>query len=230
VSASDDGGFVYVAERGSNVVNVIDTTTDQLIARFGAAWPGASVRAVIPDSTGGVVYALSGATATSPGTIVALNQATGQWVWQMPVDGEPATFALVPGSRAALVMRADDNRATLIDLERHAVVTYVELPSNTDATTMQVSPDGRFLIVGVRGSQQVAIARLPDAAIATTTSRARHELSPSTVTSVSYVGVPGGNGSEAGIVAVDASRQSIVTRFRLPGGNAPNGVAKDSER
>jgi YVTN family beta-propeller protein len=231
VSASDDGGFVYVAERGSNVVNVIDTATDQLTARFGAARPGASVRAVISDSTGGVLYALSGATGASPGTIVALDRATGQWLWQMPVDGgDPAAFALVPGSRVALLMRAGDHRATVIDLERHAVVSDVELPSNADASTMQVSPDGRYLVVGVRASQQVAVTRVPDLAGAITTSRARNELSDSTVERVSYVVVPGGNGGEGGIVAVDASRQSIVTRFRLPGGNAPDGVAYDSAR
>ena len=94
VSASPDGRFVYVAELGSNVVDIIDTATDQLSGRFSAGWPGSKTVMAAPGPRGDVLYAVTRG-ATSPSTtLVALDAGTGSWLWHSSIEGDPSGFVI----------------------------------------------------------------------------------------------------------------------------------------
>ena len=144
VSASPDGRFIYVAESGANVVDIIDTATDRITARFTTGWPGTRTRAVVPDPSGAVLYAMNRGAAPLASTLVALDAETGQWLWQMPIVGDPNEFLITPDGRTGIVTRAADSRIQLIDLERHAVIQDLDLGPNNFAGALQLTPDGRL--------------------------------------------------------------------------------------
>jgi YVTN family beta-propeller protein len=229
ISASPDGRFVYVGESGANVVDVIDTATDQISARFSTGWPGSKTHVVVPDPTGAVVYAVNRAAAPAPGTLVALDAESGRWLWHLPLAGDPGDFIVAPDGRTGLLTLQADSRIDVIDLERHAVVKQIGLAGQNLAGSLEVAVDGGVvLITSSTMPAQLGLVELgtmtalPSVSLAATA----RGLAPSAV-HLSYVPVAGSDEVPAGVVAVDTASRTVVRRFRLTGGGAPYAVVFD---
>jgi YVTN family beta-propeller protein len=230
VSASADGGMVYVAENGSNVVDVIDTAAIRVTARFAAGQPGSTIRAAIPDASGQIVYALTRGEAAAMNGLVAIEAATGRWLWMMPLGGQPADLALEPDGRTALVSIPSKNAILVIDLEQRVTIEAVDLGPGNTPDSIRWSLD-RHAVITLQGSQQriavidpashVRIVPLADVA-ATRTERADAQR-------LTYMTLDGGEGVEPGVLAVDPSSGGVVRRFRLPGGGTASDAAFDAK-
>jgi YVTN family beta-propeller protein len=229
VSVSPDGRFIYVAESGANVVDIIDTATDRISARFSTGWPGSRTRAVMPDPTGAVLYAMNRGAATVASTLVALDAETGQWLWQMPITGDPSEFLITPDGRTGIVTRAADSRVQLIDLERHAVIQDLDLGPNNYAGTIQLTRDGRFLLATLGMTlERVAVVDLATGTVLAPVSlRLRATGLAQQASQLSYLAVPGSNEYPAGVIAIDPVSGSVVRRFRFPGGGSPQAAVFD---
>ena len=204
ISASADGRFVYVGERGANVVDVIDTTTDQIAARFSTGWPGSKTRVVIPDPTGVILYAINQGAAPSPSTFVALDANTGRWLWELPMAGDPGGLLIARDSRTAIVTREADNQIDVIDLATHSVIKAIDLGGGiVDVVTMTVLP-----AVSLTGPAKATAL---------------------TARQLSYVIVPGNNEVPAGVIAIDPESRAVVRRFRIPGGGSPRDAVFDPD-
>ena len=229
ISGSPDGRFIYVAELGANVVDVIDTTTDQISARFSTGWPGSGTRVVVPGPGGAVLYAVNRGAAPSPGTLVALDAETGHWLWQLPIEGDPSDFLIAPDGRTGVVTRHTDNAIEVIDLERRAVVRRIDLGPGHQAGTLQLTLDGRLALVTLSTMPaQIGIVDLAAMAALPAVSLADPATgSALSARQLSYVCVSGSRDFPPGVVAVDAGSRTVVRRFRFPGGGSPHDVVFD---
>jgi YVTN family beta-propeller protein len=229
LSGSPDGRFVYVGERGANVVDVIDTSTDQVAARFSTGWPGSSTRAVALNPDGDVLYALNAEPTPSLSTLVALDAHSGRWSWHLSIDGAANDFTITPDGRTGIVARQGDSRLAFIDLERHAVVNDVDLGTGAESASLRLSADGRHLIVSGDETPMrlgvVDLARVATLQSVSPDAQTRRRTLPAGV--LSYVCVSGGGQSSPGVVAVDAASRTVVDRFRFPGGGWPHDVVFD---
>jgi YVTN family beta-propeller protein len=231
LSGSPDGRFIYVGELGSNVVDVIDTATDQISARFATGVPGSKTRVVVADPDGAILYAISRGAAPAPSTLVALDAETGRWLWQLPLDGDPSDFLVAADGRTGFVTRAGSSAIAVIDLERHALIKEID-PGHVDlAGTLQLSADGRHaLITPSTLHAQVGIVDLATMTPATPMSLASSPAgSAMTARQLSYVCVAGSSELAPGVVAIDAGTRTVVRRFRFPGGGSPHTVVFDAD-
>ena len=229
VAASPDGSLVYVGELGANVIDVIDTATDQVVARFGAGWPGTTIRGVVPDQSGEVVYAVSAGASASVSTLVAVDVRTGAWLWHLPINGEANGFVLGPDGRSAVIARRDAGTLALIDLERRVVTREFDLGPGNEAGDLQVNADGRLLVVAHRQPERVGIVDPFQGADLRTIAVAGITSAPTTLSAAqrSYVCVSDGAGGPAAVLAIDASARTVVGRFRFPGGGSPHSAIFD---
>jgi YVTN family beta-propeller protein len=230
VAASADGRFVYVGERGANVVDVVDTANDVVSARFGAGWPGSTIRGIVADQRGDVVYAVSAGATPSMSTLVALNARTGGWLWHLPINGDANDFVIAPDGRTGIVARSDVGTLALIDLEHRSVVDELDLAGNI-ASDLQFSADSRFLVIALQQtSERVGIVDLTRAeGLRTIAIGAVPAPTSLSAAQRSYVCVADGIGVSAGIIAIDAHSQAFVGRFRFPGGGSPHSAVFDSD-
>jgi YVTN family beta-propeller protein len=229
LSASPDGRFVYVGELGANVVDVIDTATDQISDRFSTGWPGSKTRVVVPDPGGAVLYAVNRGAAPASGTLVALDAATGHWRWQMPIEGDPSDFLIASDGRTGILTRNADSTIELIDLKRRAVIATLDLGSGYPGGTVQITPDDRLLLmtpdtlpteigaVDLVGMTVLAPVSLAGPASGTALPAGQ----------LSYACVPDSSEFPGGVVAVDARSRTLVRRYRFPGGGLPHDVLFD---
>jgi YVTN family beta-propeller protein len=231
ISASPDGRFVYVGESGANVVDVIDTATDQISARFSTGWPGSKTHVVVPDPTGAVLYAVNRAPAPAASTLVALDSESGRWLWHLPLAGDPGDFVVAPDGSTGLLTLQADSRIDVIDLEHHAVVKQIGLARENLAGSLEVAFDGRAVLItsstmpAQLGLVELAtLVALPSVSLAAT---ARGLALPAEY--LSYMPVAGSEDVPAGVVAVDTASRTVVRRFRLTGGGSPYAVVFDRE-
>jgi YVTN family beta-propeller protein len=229
ISARPDGRFIYVAEHGSNVVDVIDTDTDQISARFGTGWPGSTTRVVVPDPNGAVLYAVNRAAAPAASTLVALDAETGRRLWQLPIEGDPSDFLITADGRIGVAARLTNSAVDVIDLERHAVITTIDLGPGLQSGDLQLSLDDRLVLVTPgTGPAQLGIVDLASLrALSSVSLAGAANDSALPARQLSYVPVAGSSEFPAGVVAVDAETGTVVRRFRLPGGGSPHGVVFD---
>jgi YVTN family beta-propeller protein len=228
VAASPDGSLVYVGELGANVIDVIDTATDAVVARFGAGWPGTTIRGVVPDQSGEVVYAVSAGASASVSTLVALDVRTGAWLWHLPISGEANGFVVGPDGRLAVIARRDAGTLALIDLERRVVTREFDLGPGSEAGDLQVNADGRLLVVAHR-PERIGIVDPSRGADLQTIAVAGATSAPTRLSAAqrSYVCVSDSAGGPAAVLAVDASARTVVGRFRFPGGGSPHSAIFD---
>jgi len=202
---------------------VIDTATDAVVARFGAGRPGTTIRGVVPDQSGEVVYAVSAGASASVSTLVALDVRTGAWLWHLPINGEANGFVVGPDGRSAVIARRDAGTLALIDLERRVVTREFDLGPGNEAGDLLVNADGRLLVVAHR-PERVGIVDPSRGADLQTIAVAGATSAPTRLSAAqrSYVCVSDSAGGPAAVLAVDASARTVVGRFRFPGGGSPH--------
>ncbi len=226
LAGTADGSRLFVAERGSNVVNVIDVATDQLVARFAAGQSGSSILAAIPDAAGQILYALSRADDASQNALVAIEAATGRWLWVMPIGEAVADLTIEADGRTALVSVPAKHALLFIDLERRVSMGAIDLGAGNAPEALRSSADGQVVVTMQPSSGHIGVV---DAAAhvrvvaLTEVSGTQRQRADARV--LSYITTA--DGTE--VVGVDTASGSIVRHFRLPGGGSASGVALDSK-
>jgi YVTN family beta-propeller protein len=220
--ASPNGKLIYVGEFGQNTVGVIDTRTNTEIAHYVTGPVGARTHAVFVSRDGKTLYATEAGIAND---VVALDAATGGVVWRLPIGSNPSE-ALVPrGERVMYVSVRNENAIKVVDLETQAIAAVIPIGPQPD--TLQITPDGRTLVVALRGTPaEVSLLDTETHVVRPVlfpgfTSTGHHWLSKDG--RYSFVAlVPGGVG------VVDNETATVVRVDSYPGGLSPHGVFLDS--
>lgn len=216
VAASQNGHFVYFGEFGTNKVGVIDTRSETLVAEYVAGPPEARTHAVAVSRDGKLLLA----TNDKANTLVALDAATGEQLWSLPMGTFPYEPAIDATGKVAYVSLRQQGKVVAVDLEVQRV--FGESAVGSEPVTLQLSSNGKLLAVALR-TNPAALGLMDTTTgeverIALPGPAGHNWLSPGGHTS--YVAV---EGSSAGVAVVDhATRQ--VTIYPYPGGGRPHGV------
>jgi DNA-binding beta-propeller fold protein YncE len=153
--ASSNGNRIYVGEFGHNQIGVIDTASDVRIAGFIAS-PLANARThavwITRDSKD--LYATnSRLPRTDIGDVGKLNAVTGELLCNTIVGVDPSEILVTPDSRTGYVSVRGENKVKELDLTGDCPeLTTREAFVGTMPDTLQLTNDGRTLVVTLRGS------------------------------------------------------------------------------
>jgi DNA-binding beta-propeller fold protein YncE len=227
--ASRNGKRIYVAEFGHNQVGVIDTDVDSRIDGLVVS-PLANARthAVWITRNGKYLYATnSRVDRAEMGDVAKLNLRTGD-LCNVLVGADPSEILVTPDSRRAYVSVRRENKVKELDVTgRCPELTGREAEVGTMPDTLQLTPDGRTLVVTLRGTPaqisfldiktfQATIVSIPGH-----TTTGHHWLSPSG--RFSFVAVE----SPAGLAVVDNQTGETIADHAYPvppGGSRAHGV------
>jgi YVTN family beta-propeller protein len=159
VMASPNGKFVYFGRYNTNTVGVVDTSIDEMVAVWQAsANPLAKTHAVWITNDGKALYATNeGATQTSQGTLSKLDAQTGEPIWEIEVGRRPSEVLVTPNGKTAYVTIRNDNKARVFDVSGDLPQFVDERFIGVMPDTMQMTNDGKTLVVGLRSIPQMAL-------------------------------------------------------------------------
>jgi YVTN family beta-propeller protein len=149
------GPYVFVPNRGSADVAVIDSRTDRLVARI----PVGNVphQVAISDVTGKLV-----ASNTADDTISIVDLASLE-TRALRLDHEPEHMALAPDGRLLAIGNLAGGTVSLVSLEQDAELARIE--GLFDPHNLTFSPDGSLLYVANLGANHVSVIDVATAAI-----------------------------------------------------------------
>jgi len=158
--ASPNGKFVYFGRYNTRTVGVVDTSLDEMVA----IWPASNnplvkTHAVWISNDGKDLYATNeGVTQSSPGTLSKLDVSTGDLIWEFGIGTRPSEVLVTPNGKTAYVTVRNDNRVRVLDLSRDQPRLVGETFIGIQPDTMQITNDGRTLVVGLRSiPEQMAL-------------------------------------------------------------------------
>jgi DNA-binding beta-propeller fold protein YncE len=228
--ASRNGKLIYVALYNTNTVAVVDTTTDQIAHVFAAsANPLAKTHAVWITENGKELYATNeGATQTSPGTLSKLDTETGQIVWEIGIGTRPSEVLVTPTRKTAYVSVRNDNAIRIVDLRGDAPRVVGETFIGVQPDTLQLTNDGKTLVVGLRSIPQMAL-------MSTATREVRWVNFPgygisghewlSANSKRTLIALESLDNTKPGAIAVVRNRTGeVLETWTYPGGPQPHGV------
>lgn len=227
--ASRNGKRIYVAEFGHNQVGVIDTEVDTRIDGLVASpLTDARTHAVWITRNGTYLYATnSRANRAEIGDVAKLNLHTGERCNTL-VGADPSEILVTPDSHWAYVSVRRENKIKELDVTGGCpVLTGREAEVGTMPDTLQLTPDGRTLVVTLRGTPaQISLLDIKtlQATIVTIpghTTTGHHWLSPSGRFSFVAVETP------AGLAVVDNQTGETIADYAYPvppGGSRAHGV------
>ncbi len=214
------GRFVYVAEFGSNQIGVIDSRTDTRVAGFSASASSAARTHAVWATPDGKLYAVN----EGSNDLAALDATTGQLLWTLPVGNRPSEVLATPDGRRAYVSVRNEDKVKVVALATRAIVG--EALVGTQPDTLQLTDDGRILVVALRGTP-AQVVFLDTSTLSVTTVNAGgtttgHEWlsADSRFTFVAIEG-PGDLGS---VAVIDNATRKLVAMYPYPGGGRPHGV------
>lgn len=228
--ASRNGKRIYVAEFGHNEIGVIDTTVEARVAGFVTSpLPNARTHAVWITRNGKELYATnSRANRADVGDVAKLDPVTGELLCNTAVGADPSEVLVTPDMTAAYVTVRRENKVKELDLTGSCpVLTGREAVVGTQPDTLQLTNDGRTLVVTLRGTPAqitlldiesfgATIVNLPGH-----TTTGHHWLSANG--KYSFVAVEG----PAGVVVVDNETTATLADYPYPnppGGSRAHGV------
>lgn len=149
-------GLVYVSTELDDSLSVIDPAERRPVARLPTGRPQSHTFRLSPDGTR--AYSAN----VDSGSVSILDVATESLVDVVEVADEINRISISPDG--STVFCADQRRARLavIDVESRGV-SWIELPSRGFGT--EVTPDGRSLVVALRGESQIAVVDLVERAV-----------------------------------------------------------------
>jgi len=160
--------------------------------------------------------------------VVALDALTGAVRWALAVGINPSEVLVPPGGEAAFVSIRNEDKLQVADITMPAVVAEFFVGAQPD--TLQLTPDGNLLVIGLRGTPaQIAIVDLAGAGAVSWvdiegTTTGHNALSPDG--RYSFVAV---EGDAPGVAVVDNLGHSVVATYPYPGGGRPHGIFYDPE-
>jgi DNA-binding beta-propeller fold protein YncE len=223
--ASRDGRFIYVGEFGHNQIGVVDTSADYRAAGFVAS-PLANARthAVWITRDGNDLYATnSRVDRTQPGDVAHLDARTGELLCNTIVGADPSEILVTPDGKVGYVSVRRENKVKELDLSgRCPVLTGREAVVGTMPDTLQLSNDGRLLVVTLRGTPaQISLLDTDTFAVQIVnipghTTTGHHWLSANS--KFTFVAVE----NPAGLVVVDNETGAVAADYPYP--NPPGGT------
>lgn len=145
--AYDPAAVVFVTNRDSNDVTVIEIASDEVIDRLQiGAWTGPHMAMLTPDGKSLVVAG------TGRNTMIVVDLAT-QTTQRIPVGTKPEHFDISPDGRTLGVGNLDDGTVSLIDLHELREITRISGFSEPHGVTFL--PNGKAYVSSY-GSHEVA--------------------------------------------------------------------------
>jgi DNA-binding beta-propeller fold protein YncE len=227
--ASADGRRIYVGEFGHAEIGVVDTATDQRIAGFVASrLPDARTHAVY--IRGRDLYATNTRVDRSqPGDVAQLDARTGELKCNVMVGADPSEILVTPNGKVGYVSVRREDKIKELDLRgRCPVLTGREAVIGTMPDTLQLTPNGRTLVVTLRGTPaQISLLDTCSFAVRKIdipghTTTGHHWLSPHGRFTYVAAETPGS------LVVVDNRTATVVADYPYPGGPRPHGVFAES--
>ncbi len=159
IMASPNGRFIYVAEYGTNKLGVVDTSVDERVAEYTASSnPGAKTHALWITNDGKDVFATNeGSVQTDTGTLSKLDATTGERLWEIPTGKRPSEVLVTPNRRTAYVSIRNDNAVKVYDVSGETPLLTGETFIGVQPDTLQMTNDGKTLVVGLRSIPQLAL-------------------------------------------------------------------------
>ena len=235
VMASPGGDLVYVGQYGTNTIGVVDTSLDEKIADWPAsANPLAKTHAVWITNNGKELYATNeGSTQASVGTLSKLNARTGELIWEHSIGARPSEVLVTANRKLAYVSIRNENKVKVLDVSGDEPVQIGETVVGTMPDTLQLTNDGKTLVVGLRGTPQMAL-------MDTETLAVRHVTFPgygisghewlSANGKYTFIALEALVTTQPGAIAVvDNDSAEIVDTWPYPGGPWPHGVFYEPE-
>ena len=133
---------VYVPNRRSNSVYVIDPLTLAVIDRFPV---GASPQHVVPSWDLKTLWVANNGSRRSSGSLTPIDPKTGKPGNAVPVD-DPYNLYFTPGGRAAIVVAERHKRLDFRDPQTMALEQSIEAPNCSGINHADFSIDGRYAI------------------------------------------------------------------------------------
>jgi YVTN family beta-propeller protein len=176
VAASPDGRFVYVTNRRTDEVTVIDAKQRPpavMLPRIDVGYAPVGV-AVSPDgnhiyvvNSGGDQENMDNVDSKCPacGTLWVLSAIDGAKEWGVVLGNEPLGIAVSPDGEYIYVTNSEDGKVSVIDTvaEREVTVLYnPRVAVGVRPIGVVVSPDGNLVLVANRGSNSVSIIETAD--------------------------------------------------------------------
>ncbi|MGI8685010.1 MAG: beta-propeller fold lactonase family protein [Acidimicrobiales bacterium] len=230
-----DGRSVFVALFGTRMVAVIATDTDAVVQTLQAsANPSAKTHAVWASNDGGTLYATNSfgsSSASPPGTVSAIDVATGARLWEVVVGQNPSEILVTNNGRTAFVTVRTENVVKVLNLATNPPTATHTVPIGSQPDTLQLTNDKKTLVVALRGT---AAATLMDTrTFATTTvpvvgTTTGHQWL-SANGRYTFLAVVGASG-QSGVAVIDNKTAVVVRSYLLPGVADPHGVFFEPSR
>jgi len=233
--ASPNGKFIYIGEYGTNKVGVVDTTLDERVAEYTASVnPGAKTHAVWITNDGKDLYATNeGSVQTDTGTLSKLDAVTGARLWEVPTGRRPSEVLVTPNGKTAYVSIRNDNAVKVYDVSGETPVLTGETFIGVQPDTLQMTNDGKTLVVGLRSQPQMALMDTSTLDVRWVTFAdygiSGHEWL-SANGKYTFIALESKTvGSPGAIAVVDNASAETLAIWQYPGGPWPHGVFYEPE-
>jgi YVTN family beta-propeller protein len=231
VMASPDGKFVYFGRYNTNTVGVVETSSDEMVAVWEASDDAAAkTHAVWITNDGKDLYATSeGATPLVDGYLSKLDAHTGERLWEIKVGRRPSEVLVTPNGKTAYVTVRNDDKVRIYDVSGDPPVFLGETVIGGQPDTMQMTNDGRTLVVGLRSKPQLALMNTETLGVRSVQFPDQYGISGHERLSANgkYTFIALENldlTGHGGIGVVDSDSGEILDIWTYPGGPWPHGV------
>jgi len=155
--------------------------------------------------------------------VAALDAASGVILWTLPVGTNPSEVLAFADDKMAFVSIRNEDKLQIIDLKNPSVVA--EVPVGTQPDTLALTPDGNWLIVGLRGSPaSVAMVNVKDGFAVEWVSLEGTTTGHNMVSSSGRFSFVNVEGPSAGVAVIDHETREAVAHYAYPGGGRPHGI------
>jgi DNA-binding beta-propeller fold protein YncE len=230
VMASPNGRYVYFGRYNTNTVGVVDTSVDELVAAWQASRnPLAKTHAVWISNDGKDLYA----TNEVENSVSKLDAQTGERRWEFTIGARPSEVLVTANHKTAYVTVRNENKVKLLDLSGEVPELTATVEIGTQPDTMQLTNDGKTLVVGLRSTPQMAL-------MDTDTLEVRHVAFAgygisghqwlSADGKYTFIALESLVTTQPGAIGVVDNRSGdVVDTWTYPGGPWPHGVFYESE-
>jgi YVTN family beta-propeller protein len=221
IAMSPNGRVLYVAEFASRTVAAIDTTTNKVLNKLWASKDSsARTHAVWVSSDGKTLYA----TNSGADTIGVIDARRGL-LEEIEVGPNPSEVLVTRDAKTAYVSLRDAHAVQAIDLASRQI-SQVVLEPGSQPDTLQLTNDGRTLVVALRGNPaQVALVDTAELSVRSVVKIAGHNTTGhhwlSADSKHTFVALEG----PAGVAVIDNQAAAVVDVYPLsPATARPHGL------
>ena len=153
IAVRPQGDRAYVVNRADSTVSAIDLVTQTVVAVMPVDQEPVEI-IIAPDGSRAYV------TSTIANTVVPIDLDTHTVQPSIPVGLFPRDLAITPNGKQIFVADSDSGTVSVIDTPSHTVIDTIPLGANSIPSGVDITPDGRHVLVGT----QTFTLRIIDAA------------------------------------------------------------------